>query len=111
MKTDVEKIVREYGQHVTLRRGREERKICAFLQPAVKQAETVPEEMCSLGALDSRRWVYLGQEEVCPGEQILWGQQCFRVRSSRPYYMSDTLLYWWAVLETAKRLTDWSVQM
>jgi hypothetical protein len=106
MRADVEKIMKEYGQHVTLRRGGEARSTCAFLQPAVKQAETVPEEMCSFGALDSRRWIYLGQEEVCPGEQILWGQQCFRVRSSRSFPVGEDVLYWWASLEQEREVAE-----
>ena len=106
MRTDVEKIMKEYGQSVTLRRGAEERTACAFLQPVVKQTEAVPEEMCSLGGLDSRLWVYLGQEEVCPGEQILWGQKCFRVRSSRAFPVGGNVLYRWASLEQEREAAE-----
>ena len=106
MRRDVEKIMEEYGQSVTLRRGAEERTVRAFLQPVVRQTERVPEEMCSLGAPDSRLWVYLGQEEVCSGEQILWGQKCFRVRSSRDFPVGDEVLYRWASLEQEREAAE-----
>ena len=106
MRRDVEKVLKEYGQRVVLRRSAEEQEVCAFLQPVVKQAETVPEEMCALGGLDRRLWVYLGQEEVCPGEQILWGQQCFRVRSSRAFQVGEDVLYLWASLEQEREVAE-----
>ena len=106
MRTDVETIMKECGQRVILRRGAEEKTVCSFLQPVAKQAETVPEEMCSLGGLDRRLWIYLGQEEVCPGEQILWGQQCFRVRSSRAFPVGKDVLYWWASLEQEREVAE-----
>lgn len=106
MRDCVENILSQYGQSVSLVKKDGTRFARAFLQPAVKQEETVPAEMCGIGALDRRLWLYLGQEEVCPGEQVLWQQLCFRVRSSRAFYAGEELLYWWAMLEQEREAAE-----
>lgn len=73
----------------------------AFLQPVASKSEQMPEDMTGLGAIDGRLWLYLGQTGVEAGDRMTWNGTEFSVRSSRPYYAGDTLLYWWAALERA----------
>ena len=52
--------------------------------------------------MDGRLWLYLGQAALETGDRVHWEDRAFRVRSSRPYYIGETLVYWWASLEAAK---------
>ena len=55
-----------------------------------------------LGGIDGRLWLYLGKSAVAKNDRICWQDKEFRVRSSRPYYIGEKLMYWWAALEQAK---------
>jgi len=102
MNGQVREILRRYGQTVTLRTGGGEAESRAFLQPVTQKQEQVPAMMTALGAVDGRLWLYLGETAVEADDRVLWNGVEFRVRSSRPYYIGETLLYWWASLEQAK---------
>ena len=99
MKDQIREILDRHGQKVTLRTAEGETQARAFLQPVTERKEQVPDGMTSIGWLDGRRWLYLGQTEVCPGDGLTWNGMVFRVASSRPYQIGETLLYWWASLE------------
>ena len=43
--------------------------------------------------------LYLGREEIGPGDTVRWNGMEFQVRSNRPYFTGGTLSHWWAVLE------------
>ena len=47
-----------------------------------------------------------GQENVQPGDQILWDGMLFRVRSSRKYALGEESLYWWASLEQEREAAE-----
>lgn len=102
MKRQVQEILRRYGQKVTLRRAEDERTCRAFLQPMTAKNEQVPAAMTELGSLDKRLWRYLGESAVEADDRLFWNGTEFRVRSSRPWYVGEEVLYWWAVLELAK---------
>ena len=87
-----EKILARYGQAVTVCRGEESIQVQAFFQPVTKQQGTV----------DDRLWLYLGLQAVESGDTINWNGRAFRVRSSRPYYVGQTLSHWWAMLEVER---------
>jgi len=102
----IREILNRHGQTVTLKSGGTEAAAKAFLQPVTGRNEQVPEEMCGIGSLDGRLWLYLGQEAVQPGDNILWDNQTFRVRSSRVYHIGDMPLYWWASLEQEREAAE-----
>ena len=106
MRDCIREILDRHGQTVTLLTGEGETAIRAFLQPVTERQEQVPEIMCGIGALDGRLWLYLGQTEVRPGDNILWDGRTFRVRSNREYYMGETPLYWWASLELEREAAE-----
>ena len=106
MKECIREIVERYGQTATLCGAAGETEIRAFVQPVTERREQLPGEMCAIGALDGRLWMYLGQAEVCPGDGILCGGQRFRVRSSRAYHVGEDLLYWWASLEQEREAAE-----
>jgi len=106
MKNCIREIMERCGQTVTIRNGETTQTAQAFLQPVTKQGEQMPDSMCGIGALDGRLWLYLGQAEVRPGDNILWNGQTFRVRSNREYHLGETSLYWWASLETEREAAE-----
>jgi len=102
----MQEILSRHGQLVVLRLADGDASTRAFLQPIVTRNEHVPETVTELGSLDDRLWLYLGKSAVQPGDRILWNDTEFCVRSSRPYYIGDQLIYWWASLEQAKEAAE-----
>lgn len=98
----VREILNRHGQTVTICDAGGELTAKAFLQPVTERGETVPDAVTGIGYMDGRLWLYLGQTAVSPGERLRWSGLEFRVRSSRPYYIGETLTYWWASLEKAR---------
>ena len=95
----IREILNQHGQSVTLGAGEDAIAAKAFLQPMTGRNEQVPGDMCGIGALDERLWLYLGQTEVRPGDNLCWNGLVFRVCSSREYHLGEESLYWWASLE------------
>lgn len=106
MKDWIGKVLDRYGQIVTVWQGADEISGRAFLQPVTERAEQVPEAFPGIGWLDGRLWLYLGQAEVGTDDLLLWNGMEFRVRSSRPYYIGEKPLYWWAALERAREAAE-----
>lgn len=106
MKRQLQEILRRFGQQVILRPDEEAVAARAFLQPVTRRDERMPETMMELGSIDGRLWLYLGTEEAVDGDAIRWNGREFRVRSSRPWYVGEELLYWWAALEQAKEAAE-----
>lgn len=102
----IREILRRHGQMVTIRMKDGDMVTRAFLQPVTERQEREPDGMSELGALDGRLWLYLGKNVVNPTDRILWNGMEFQVRSSRPYYAGETMLYWWASLERAKEAAE-----
>lgn len=98
----IREILRCHGQQVTIRLPTGDAVTQAFLQPVTERGEQVPEVQSELGGIDGRLWLYLGKSAVKEKDCICWQDKEFRVRSSRPYYIGEKLLYWWAALEQAK---------
>ena len=100
MMTDwVRQVLDRYGQEITLCRGETETAIRAFLQPMTERDERARSEVTSIGWVDGRLWLYLGQTALEEGEALAWEATRFRVRSCRPYYIGNALSHYWAALE------------
>lgn len=106
MRDWIQAVLERYGQNVTVERGGERVADRAFLQPVAERGEQVPGAVTGIGWLDGRLWLYLGRMEVEPGDMLVWNGSRFRVRSSRPYYVGEELLYWWAALEQAREAAE-----
>lgn len=102
----IQEILTRHGQMVTIRMADGDAATRAFIQPVTERREQMPDEMMELGAIDARLWLYLGRSAVETTDRILWNGMEFRVRSSRPYYVGETMLYWWASLERAKEAAE-----
>ena len=94
----MEEILRQYGQTAVLYTADGNRDILAFLQPVTEKTEAEPFCMTALGSVDDRLWLYLGREALNPGDIVERNESRFQVRSSRAYYVGETLSHWWAVL-------------
>ena len=106
MKDWIREILSRHGQMVTIRMKDGDAATRAFIQPVTERQEREPDEMTELGGLDGRSWLYLGRSAVDTADRILWNGMEFRVRSSRPYYVGETMLYWWASLERAREAEE-----
>jgi len=106
MKRSIQEILSRYGQMVMIHLSEGDVETKAFLQPVTSRNEQMPEEMTGIGSVDGRLWLYLGQTAVDAGDRLVWNGTEFRVRSSRPYQIGETVLYWWAVLERAKEAAE-----
>lgn len=102
----VRDILTRHGQRVTVERDETTEEIRAFLQPILEKSEENPTAVTGIGAVDGRLWLYLGQAALETGDRVCWENRAFRVRSSRPYYIGETLVYWWASLEAAKEAAE-----
>ena len=98
----IREILSRYGQKVTIQTADGQVPAQAFLQPVTQREENVPDAVTGIGWIDGRLWLYLGQMPLGPADRVLWNGTVFRVRSSRPYYIKETLTYWWASLETER---------
>ena len=95
----VHEILERYGQEASLETAEGETDVWAFLQPVQERREQVPGTATEIGWVDGRLWLYLGREEIGPGDTVRWNGMEFQVRSSRPYFIGGTLSHWQASLE------------
>lgn len=102
MRARIRRILAQYGQTVTVKTAAGETETKAFLQPVTERSEEERGAATELGWVDLRRWRYLGQTAVEPGDTVIWQGGRFRVCSSRAYAAGETVLYWWAALEREK---------
>ena len=102
----MEEVLARYGQSVTLEGAAGGETVRAFLQPVTERSEEVPDTVTPIGWVDGRLWLYLGRTAVEEGDILLWNGGRFRVRSSRPYYVGETQVYWWASLEQAREAAE-----
>lgn len=102
----IREMLSRHGQKVTIRAADGDTETRAFIQPVTERQEQEPDGMTELGMLDGRLWLYLGRNVVNPADRICWNGMEFKVRSGRPYYMGETMLYWWASLERAKEAAE-----
>ena len=95
----IEKILERYGQPVTIYGTEGEVSARAFLQPVMENQEAEPFVMTELGSIDDRLWRYLGRIPLEERDVVAHDGKRFSVRSCRPYYVGETAIYWWAMLE------------
>ena len=106
MTNEIQEILTRHGQMVTIRLADGDAATRAFIQPVTERREQESGGMTGIGSVDGRLWLYLGRSAVGTADRILWNGMEFRVRSSRPYYVGEKLLYWWASLERAKEAAE-----
>ena len=94
-----EAILSRHGQTVTLETKEGRHTVQAFLQPVRERREEIPGTVTEIGWTDGRLWLYLGREEIGPGDAVEWNGMALQVRSSRPCYIGGTLSHWRASLE------------
>lgn len=99
MRGRLERFFAACGQSVTLCRGEKQIALRASVQPQTSGGED-PTAATPLGAVDERRWVYIG-----PGNTALFrhdlvesGGERYRVLSATPVYLGETVLYWHGLL-------------
>ena len=105
MRSRFEALVRQFGQDVTLEgRDGQLRQTRAFVQPALRQRETIPASLTPLGAVSRDRWLYLGPagEALSPGDRVSLDGLALTVQECRQVPWKNEVLYLWAVLHPRK---------
>ena len=102
----VRQVLERYGQDVTVDTADGERTARAFLQPVAERDERARSDFTSIGWVDGRLWLYLGQTALEEGESLAWEGRRFRVRSCRPYYIGNALSHYWAALEQEREAAE-----
>lgn len=92
------RILRKYGQAVWVN-GTAAR---AFFQPVREREKAAPFAVTELGMADDRRWTYLGEAEVKPGDLVEFQGRAYAVGSCEGLRLGDEVVCWRAVL-TARR--------
>ena len=89
-----------YGRDLVLFRGEEECSLRGFFQPVTGKVERLAmAQMGPLGQESQERFIYIGpaQPEARQEDQILVGEDRFRVCSAQVIYGGDSPLYCWAM--------------
>lgn len=102
MKVLLVRALARWGQTVTVNGET----IRAFLQPVEEKTQAAPYDVEPMGAIDDRKWIYIGLREVSPGDVITWQARRFVVRDSRPWYLGGQISHWWAVLGAEKEMAE-----
>ena len=102
MKPSIARILRKYGQTVKVN-GTETR---AFIQPAREKEKAAPFEVSSLGAVDDRKWMYLGETELKLGDRVEFRGRGYTVRSCESVHIGDEIVYWWASLKAEREAAE-----
>ena len=74
--------------------------------PMTERDERARSDVTSIGWVDGRLWLYLGQTALEEGEALAWEATRFRVRSCRPYYIGNALSHYWAALEQEREAAE-----
>ena len=89
----VRQVLERYGQDVTV-------------DTMTERDERARSDVTSIGWVDGRLWLYLGQTALEEGEALAWEATRFRVRSCRPYYIGNALSHYWAALEQEREAAE-----
>lgn len=110
MRARLEGMMKAYGQQLTLirRDSGETAEVRAFLQPLLKQNERLPVTATPLGAVDDRRWLYVGPAalELKPGDEIRFRKEHFVAQEAMIVCFQQSALYDRAVLRRKKEVTE-----
>lgn len=102
MRARLEKMMRAYGQTVTLvsRKSGKETVFTAFLQPVLKEQEAPPLAASPLGAVSGKRWLYIGpaDREIRPGDWLRFGSLRLVAQEAETVYFRNEAVYRRAVL-------------
>lgn len=106
MRRQLEDVLREYGQELTVIRkdSGEETAVRAFLQPILKEREETPVTATPLGAVNDQRWLYIGPAalELEPGDKIRFQDSRFVAQEAMTICFRWEALYGRAILRQEK---------
>ena len=94
----LERILRAYGQSVTLTRAGETAEAKAFLQAMEEAGKAEPYAVSPLGFADDRRWRCITRLTLLDGDGLRFGARTFRVRSAWAVYLGGELCHYEAIL-------------
>ena len=102
--------MRAYGQTVTLvsRKSGEETAFAAFLQPVLKEREVPPVAATPLGAVSSKRWLYVGPagRDIRPGDRLRSDGLRLVAQEAETVYFRNEAVYRRAVLQREKEAAE-----
>lgn len=102
--------MRTYGQQVThiSRETGEPAVFSAFLQPVLKEREMPPVTATPLGAVSSKRWLYVGPagREMRPGDRIHFDTLRLVVQEAETIFFHSTAVYCRAILRREREAAE-----
>ena len=102
----MQKILKVYGQAVVIHGMTADLSVRAFLQPVTEKDEAEPFVMTALGSVDDRLWRYLGLTPLETTDVVEHGGVRFCVRSCRPFYVGEDVIYWWGMLAPERKAAE-----
>ena len=94
----LERILRAYGQTVTLTHAGETAEGKASLQAMEEAGKAEPYAVSPLGFADDRCWRCVTRMAVDDGDQVAFQGRSFRVRNARAVYLGGELCHYEAIL-------------
>lgn len=100
MKQALSEAFVRYGMSVAVTHGEKKTQTKAFLQPVKRENGEEPFSVTPLGAVSDECWRYLGSAEVeiAMGDLVQSGAREYVVRAAAPFYASEEVVYYWAIL-------------
>lgn len=110
MRRQLEDVLREYGQELTLIRKENggETAVKAFFQPILKDREAPPATATPLGAVNDQRWLYIGPAalELEPGDMVRFQDDQFVAQEAMTICFRWEALYGRAILRREREMAQ-----
>ena len=99
-----QRILGRWGRTVTVCHDGAETNTRAFLQSEEERGTEPPFAIRPLGALDERRWLYIGGAEapVTAGDRVRCGETEFVAQNAAAVWLGGEICHYWACLRPAK---------
>ena len=100
MKQALSEAFVRYGMSVAVTHGEKKTQTKAFLQPVKRENGEEPFSVTPLGAVSDECCRYLGpaEVEIAMGDLVQSGAREYVVRAAAPFYASEEIVYYWAML-------------
>ena len=113
MRSQVEKILHQYGTDMTIvRKGQQKATRGFFWAVNSKSWQSIESEATMLGEITRGQYVYLGSADVPAqeGDTLLLGGRSYLFRRVEPYYYGNLVVYQWGLCVEKGVNDTWSTQ-
>lgn len=100
MKAEIEEILRDFGDTVTVGHGGQSTAVRAFLQPVTSKSwQNMEHVFRAMGRIERGQYLYLGPADcaLTQGDTLTCHSVAYTVRKAECISVADTGLYQWAL--------------